>query len=165
MALFTNVRLAPSSGMQFLPLSEDGTLDAQWLSEKLGQSVESAKVRGMDTMGGMAGSFNLLDVVLKNDSSNKDTPASGASGTDANVGAAEKAEDAEPTTTTLVIKTIPEANLQTSVTMNLWREANFYNELAAKLPEGLVPRVWFAKGDPETGQKVGAVSHRLFGCC
>ena len=156
--------------MQFLPLSEDGSLDAEWLSEKLGKAVESAKVRGMDTMGGMAGSFNLLDVVLKsgssgsnNSSNNKNmeeetdesTAGSGAEG-------AVNAEDSE--STTLVIKTIPEANLQTSVTMNLWREANFYNELAAKLPEGLVPHVWFAKGDPETGQKVGARGKRKRGC-
>jgi len=117
--------------MNMLPLSESGQLDAEWLADKIGQPVESAQVRNMTTMGGMAGSFNHLDIVLQ-----------------------EKSEDGTNKKLTLVIKTIPEANLQTSLTMNLWREANFYNLLADKLPENLVPKTWYAEGDPETGRKV-----------
>lgn len=116
--------------MDLLPVSEAGELDTTWLAEKLGVGVKSAKVREMVTMGGLAGSFNHLDIVLE-----------------------KELHKGQGTELTLVLKTTTPAGVGTSKTMGLWREALFYNLLAPRLPAGLVPRTYFAVGDAESGKK------------
>ena len=51
----------------FPPLgSSDGVIDPLWLTSVLGEGkVKKGVVRGMETMGGMIGAFELLDVEME----------------------------------------------------------------------------------------------------
>ncbi len=134
-------------------MSESGEVDAAWLSDKIGKAVASARVRDMKTMGGMAGTFSIIDIVLvgpaaADDAAPPTLPVAGAApsgdadvpvAADAAAAAAAATSPSSTATMTVVVKTI--RNLAQSITMNLWREANFYNEFASRLPQGLVPKV------------------------
>lgn len=105
-------------------VSADGKLDAAWLSDKLGKLVEEATLRDFQTIGGMFGEFHMVDANLQ----------------DGGV-------------INLVLKTIPENKLATSIALGTAREALFYSELAGKLGSAM-PKMWYAHGTMETGAKV-----------
>lgn len=107
-----------------LALADDGTLDAAWLSSKLGREVRRATVRPLDKVGGMAGDFRVIE-----------------------------AEEADSSITKLVAKTVPEEKRSLSVSLGLPREALFYANLAPSLGDA-VPHCFHAHGDLETGEKL-----------
>lgn len=102
----------------------DGRVDAAWLSKVLGCSVEEAKLRSKDSVGGIREdqAVLLLDVTLKD--------------------AARK---------TLLIKRA--VATPTAQSLGIAREAHFFNELASQLDVAM-PRSYYAHGDLATGAKV-----------
>lgn len=105
-------------------IDEAGAVDAEWLSEKLGQRVASAQLRDQNKMGGMSGAeFRFIDVRFADD----------------------KAGDVA-----LVLK--QSAPSSKGAMMGLAREAFFYTELSSGLVGAGVPRCYYAKGDMVTGE-------------
>lgn len=110
-----------------LEVSEDGAMDAAFLSEKLGRQVSSAKIREMDgKQGGISGAtLSMVDIRFA------DTDE----------------------TETYAVKTDPESKIARFKTMGLAREGLFYSNLAEQLDE-LVPKAYYSHGDMASGEKV-----------
>ncbi len=105
-------------------IDENGVVDADWLSDKLGQRVASANLRDQEKMGGMSGAeFRFIDVVFASD---------------------------ELDDVALVLK--QSAPSDKGAMMGLAREAFFYSELSSGLAAAGVPRCYYATGDMATGE-------------